>query len=244
MVAATIQRVLRPEGYDVDVALGGLAALEQAKQTRPDLVVLDVMMPEVDGLEVCRRLRAQGSLAILFLTARGGTPDRVRGLDSGADDYLVKPFAYTELLARVRALLRRASPAGGESLRFGDLSLDVEAHEVRRGARRIELTAREFVLLEHFLRAHTGAGCPHLRGGARNPTRPPMGPSGRAPARGPGRAWIGAAVAATGWCDARAGPAPDQPGAAGGGSGHPAHTRWPSAGHHTVPLTRVKITAA
>jgi len=151
LVAATIQRVLRPEGYDVDVALGGLAALEQAKLTPPDLVVLDVMMPEVDGLEVCRRLRAQGNLAILFLTARGSTPDRVRGLDSGADDYLVKPFAYTELLARVRALLRR-SPAGGETLHFGDLSLDLTAHEVRRGARRIELTAREYVLLEHFLR--------------------------------------------------------------------------------------------
>lgn len=151
LVAATIQRVLRPEGYDVDVALGGLAALERATETHPDLVVLDVMMPEVDGLEVCRRLRAQGQLAILFLTARASTPDRVRGLDSGADDYLVKPFAYTELLARVRALLRR-SPAGGEALLFGDLSLDLTAHEVRRGARRIELTAREFVLLEHFLR--------------------------------------------------------------------------------------------
>src|SRR5467141_2107195 len=151
MVATTIQRVLRPEGYDVEVALGGAAALDQARACRPDLVVLDLMMPGIDGLEVCRQLRANGSLPILMLTARSGTADRVRGLDTGADDYLVKPFAYPELLARVRALLRRASPGAGETLRFADLSMDANAHEVRRGDRRIQLTAREFTLLEHFL---------------------------------------------------------------------------------------------
>jgi two-component system response regulator MprA len=151
MVATTVQRVLRPEGYDVDVALGGAQALEQARRHRPDLVVLDLMMPDIDGLEVCRQLRANGTLPILMLTARSGTADRVRGLDTGADDYLVKPFAYAELLARVRALLRRTPPAA-TVLQFGDLSLEVETGQVRRGPRVITLTAREFALLAHFLR--------------------------------------------------------------------------------------------
>jgi two-component system, OmpR family, response regulator MprA len=151
MVATTIQRVLRPEGYEVDVALGGAAALEQARAHRPDLVVLDLMMPGIDGLEVCRQLRANGSLPILMLTARSGTADRVRGLDTGADDYLVKPFAYSELLARVRALLRRAAPPPA-ILQFADVTLEVETREVRRGGRIIPLTAREFELLAHFLR--------------------------------------------------------------------------------------------
>jgi len=151
MVASTIQRVLRPEGYDVDVALGGAAALDQVSERRPDLVVLDLMMPGIDGLEVCRRLRASGSLPILMLTARSGTADRVRGLDTGADDYLVKPFAYAELLARVRALLRRTPPPA-TILQFADLTLEIETGEVRRGDRAIALTAREFALLTHFLR--------------------------------------------------------------------------------------------
>jgi two-component system, OmpR family, response regulator MprA len=151
MVATTIQRVLRPEGYDVDVALGGAAALEQAQARRPDLVVLDLMMPGVDGLEVCRQLRGKSSLPILMLTARSGTADRVRGLDTGADDYLVKPFAYAELLARVRALLRRAAPPP-TVLQYADLTLEVETGEVRRGDRLVQLTAREFALLGHFLR--------------------------------------------------------------------------------------------
>ena len=151
MVATTVQRVLRPEGYEVDVALGGTQALEQARAHRPDLVVLDLMMPGIDGLEVCRQLRANGALPILMLTARSGTADRVRGLDTGADDYLVKPFAYAELLARVRALLRRTPPPA-TVLQFADLSLEIETREVRRGARVIPLTAREFTLLEHFLR--------------------------------------------------------------------------------------------
>jgi len=151
MVATTVQRVLRPEGYVVDVALGGAEALEQARAHRPDLVVLDLMMPGIDGLEVCRQLRASGSLPILMLTARTGTADRVRGLDTGADDYLVKPFAYAELLARVRALLRRAPPAA-TVLQFADLRVEIETREVRRGQRLIPLTAREFALLAHFLR--------------------------------------------------------------------------------------------
>jgi two-component system, OmpR family, response regulator MprA len=151
MVATTIQRVLRPEGYDVDIALGGAAALEQASIRQPDLVVLDLMMPGVDGFEVCRQLRARGNLPILMLTARSGTADRVRGLDTGADDYLVKPFAYAELLARVRALFRRAAPPA-TILQYADLTLEVEAGEVRRGDRLVQLTAREFALLSHFLR--------------------------------------------------------------------------------------------
>lgn len=151
MVATTVQRVLRPEGYEVDVALGGAQALEQARAHRPDLVVLDLMMPGIDGLEVCRQLRANGDLPILMLTARSGTVDRVRGLDTGADDYLVKPFAYSELLARVRALLRRRPPPAAV-LQFADLSLEIETREVRRGQRVIPLTAREFELLAHFLR--------------------------------------------------------------------------------------------
>ena len=140
LVATTIQRVLRPEGYEVDIALGGAAALDQARDRRPDLVVLDVMMPGMDGLEVCRQLRVDRELPILFLTARTTTADRVRGLDSGADDYLVKPFAYAELLARVRALLRRAAPPM-TVLQFADLTLQVETGEVHRGERLIRCTA-------------------------------------------------------------------------------------------------------
>ena len=151
MVATTIQRVLLPEGYDVDVALGGAAALARARDRRPDLVVLDLMMPGIDGLEVCRQLRVDGNLPILMLTARSGTADRVRGLDTGADDYLVKPFAYAELLARVRALLRRTPPPSA-ILQFADLTVEIESGEVRRGDRVIQLTAREFALLTHLLR--------------------------------------------------------------------------------------------
>jgi two-component system response regulator MprA len=151
MVATTVQRVLRPEGYEVDVALGGAQALERARAHPPDLVVLDLMMPGIDGLEVCRQLRAKGSLPILMLTARSGTADRVRGLDTGADDYLVKPFAYAELLARVRALLRRTPPPAS-ILQFADLTMEIATGEVRRGERVIALTVREFSLLAHFLR--------------------------------------------------------------------------------------------
>jgi two-component system response regulator MprA len=151
-IAASIRRALVYEGYTVDVAVDGVAALAQAREQMPDLVVLDQMLPGLDGLEVCRRLRAADEVPILMLTARDATADRVRGLDSGADDYLVKPFAYAELLARVRALLRR-HPRGPRppTLHWDDLALDVAAHEAWRGQRAIELTAQEFKLLEQFL---------------------------------------------------------------------------------------------
>jgi two-component system response regulator MprA len=151
-IVASLRRALTYEGYAVETAADGDAALRSASERAPDLVVLDVMLPGLDGIEVCRRLRAEGDVPILMLTARDGTADRVRGLDSGADDYLVKPFAYEELLARVRALLRRRAPALEATLRYADVAMDVAAHEVRRGERLITLTALEFELLRHFLR--------------------------------------------------------------------------------------------
>src|SRR5689334_8019010 len=149
-LAATLERVLATEGYDVEVAGDGNEALRRARDRPFDLVVLDVMLPGLDGIAVCKRLRATGPIPILLLTALGGTDERVRGLDSGADDYLVKPFAYEELLARVRALLRRTTPV--DHLRFGDLRLEPASHSAWRGERQLELTATEFELLEHFLR--------------------------------------------------------------------------------------------
>ena len=149
-LAATLERVLAAEGHDVELVGDGLEALRRAREHSPDLVVLDVMLPGLDGIGVCRRLRATAQFPILLLTALGGTEERVRGLDSGADDYLVKPFAYQELLARVRALLRRTGPA--DHLRFADLVLEPASREVWRGSRPILLTATEFELLEHFLR--------------------------------------------------------------------------------------------
>jgi len=151
-LAASLRRALAYEGYAVDVAADGPLALAAARDQPPDLVVLDVMLPGLDGVEVCRRLRAGSGVAILMLTARDAISDRVAGLDAGADDYLVKPFAHDELLARVRALLRRSEPDGREMLRCADLVMDVSAHEVRRGDRAIELTALQFNLLEHFMR--------------------------------------------------------------------------------------------
>jgi two-component system response regulator MprA len=149
-LAATLERVLATEGYDVEVAGDGNEALRRARDRPFDLVVLDVMLPGLDGIAVCKRLRATGPIPILLLTALGGTDERVRGLDSGADDYLVKPFAYEELLARVRALLRRTTPV--DHLRFGDLLLEPASHAAWRGDRPLELTATEFELLEHFMR--------------------------------------------------------------------------------------------
>ncbi len=151
-LAASLQRAVSYEGHAVEVAADGPAALAAARDRPPDLVVLDVMLPGIDGIEICRRLRAGSDVPILMLTARDTVADRVLGLDAGADDYLVKPFAYDELLARVRALLRRRAPAGREMMRCADLVMDVSAHEVRRGERLVDLTALQFDLLEHFLR--------------------------------------------------------------------------------------------
>lgn len=154
-ILSLLRRGLSFEGYQVATAADGVAALAVARDEVPDLVVLDVMMPGLDGLEVCRRLRAGADVPILMLTARDTVPDRVAGLDAGADDYLVKPFAFDELLARVRALLRRSrgdEASSGGSLRFADLELNPASREVSRGARAIGLTAREFDLLEMFMR--------------------------------------------------------------------------------------------
>jgi two-component system response regulator MprA len=151
-IAAALRRALIYEGYQVDVAPDGSLALARARERIPDLVILDVMLPGLDGVEVCRRLRADGDVPILMLTARDRTADRVLGLDAGADDYLVKPFAYDELMARVRALLRRHAPRARRKLRYADVTMDVSAHEVLRGERVLPLTAKEYDLLAHFLR--------------------------------------------------------------------------------------------
>jgi two-component system response regulator MprA len=149
-LAATVERVLVAEEYVVEVVGDGLHALRRARQQPFDLIVLDIMLPGLDGVSVCRRLRATADLPILLLTALGGTDERVKGLDAGADDYLVKPFAYEELLARVRALLRRAGPH--DDLRFADLLLEPGSRGAWRGKRSMTLTATEFDLLQHFMR--------------------------------------------------------------------------------------------
>ena len=153
-VRQALDRALRFEGYETEMAEDGTAALVALAERPADAVVLDVAMPRLDGLEVCRRIRGAGdSTPILLLTARAQVADRVAGLDAGADDYLVKPFALEELLARLRALLRRSAPLlDDEVLRFSDLSLDPATREVKRGDRRIELTRTEFLLLELLLR--------------------------------------------------------------------------------------------
>ncbi|MDQ1417635.1 MAG: two-component system, OmpR family, response regulator MprA [Acidimicrobiaceae bacterium] len=152
-VRQALDRALRFEGYETEMAADGLGALSAIAERPADAVVLDVAMPRVDGLEVCRRLRAAGDpTPILLLTARVAVSERVAGLDAGADDYLVKPFALEELLARLRALLRRSGPPDDDVLRFADLSLDPATREVTRADRRIELTRTEFLLLELLLR--------------------------------------------------------------------------------------------
>lgn len=151
-IADVLRRSLRNEGYEVRTSADGVEALDVATGFMPDLVILDLGLPGLDGVEVCRRLRSDGDVPILMLTARAETEDRVEGLDSGADDYLVKPFERKELLARIRALLRRRPPRGAASLEVGDLKLNPDTREVKRGDREIELTNREFELLEFLMR--------------------------------------------------------------------------------------------
>jgi two-component system, OmpR family, response regulator MprA len=151
-IADVLRRSLRNEGYEVRTSADGTEALDVAAGFVPDLVVLDLGLPGLDGIEVCRRLRSDGDVPILMLTARAETEDRVTGLDSGADDYLVKPFERQELLARIRALLRRRPPRGTASMEVGDLVLNPDTREVRRDEREIELTNREFELLEFLMR--------------------------------------------------------------------------------------------
>jgi two-component system response regulator MprA len=152
-VRESLRRALELEGYEIELAEDGAQALERlGSDPEPDAMVLDVLMPGIDGLEVSRTVRRNGNkLPILMLTARTQVEDRVEGLDAGADDYLTKPFALEELLARVRALLRRTSDGSGQTLRFADLELDPGTREVRRGDEKIELTRTEFSLLELFL---------------------------------------------------------------------------------------------
>jgi two-component system response regulator MprA len=154
-VRRALERALRLDKYDVDLAVDGEEALDRLAERPVDAVILDVMMPGVDGLEVCRRMRAAGDRTpVLMLTARDAIDDRVLGLDVGADDYLVKPFALRELQARLRALLRRTGDDGdpAETLRFAELVLDPVAHEVHRGERLVELSKTEFLLLELFMK--------------------------------------------------------------------------------------------
>jgi two-component system response regulator MprA len=147
-----LRRGLAYEGYQVDTAMEGLSGLSLARDNPPDCVVLDLMLPGMDGLEVCRRLRSGGPIPILILTAKDSVTDRIQGLDVGADDYMVKPFNLDELLARIRALLRRAQPSRPQILHFADLSLDTGTRQATRGDKVIALTAKEYELLELFMR--------------------------------------------------------------------------------------------
>jgi two-component system response regulator MprA len=152
-ILSLLRRGLIYEGYTVDTASEGTEALTKVREKAPDLVILDVMMPGLDGIEVSRRIRQAGNIPIMMLTAKGMVTDRIAGLDGGADDYMVKPFSFDELLARIRALLRRSQPKGdSDSLSFSDLTMDTISREVKRGDVSIDLTAQEFKLLELFMR--------------------------------------------------------------------------------------------
>ena len=151
-IASVLLRSLRLEGYEVRAAGDGVSALDESIVFEPDAVVLDLGLPRLDGVEVAKKLRSDGDVPILMLTARDAVDDRVKGLDSGADDYLVKPFDRQELLARLRALLRRRPPRGSAFVVVGDLKLNPDTREVQRGDRDIELTSREFELLEYLMR--------------------------------------------------------------------------------------------
>jgi two-component system response regulator MprA len=150
-IVDVLRRTLRAEGYEVRAAGDGAGALELAGDFRPDLLILDLGLPDIDGLEVCNRIREVSDVPILMLTARIETDDRVGGLDAGADDYLTKPFERSELLARIRALLRRSPPRGSALLTLADLRLNPDTREVFRGEREVELTKREFELLEYLM---------------------------------------------------------------------------------------------
>jgi two-component system, OmpR family, response regulator MprA len=151
-IAQVLQRSLRMEGYEVRIASDGVTALDEAHSFLPDLVILDLGLPRLDGLEVAKTMRRTDDVPILVLTARDGVESRVEGLDAGADDYLVKPFERQELLARLRALLRRRPPRGQATLSISDLKLNPDTHEVSRGGRTVDLTQREFELLEYLMR--------------------------------------------------------------------------------------------
>jgi two-component system response regulator MprA len=157
-IADVVRRGLIYQGFDVDVAHSGARGLETARDHPPDVVILDLMLPDMDGVEVCKRLRAAGDVPIIMLTARDGLSDKVQGLEAGADDYMTKPFEFDELVARIKAALRRRSAAGSTEstvLKVGDLTVSPLSREVTRGDREISLTAREFELLE-FLARHAG----------------------------------------------------------------------------------------
>jgi two-component system response regulator MprA len=147
-IADLVKRGLALKGFEVEVAHTGNQGLETALSSYPDLVVLDLMLPDADGIDICRELRASGDMGIVILTARTVVGERVRGLEAGADDYLPKPFALEELLARIRAVLRRRSPQTEGVMQMGNLKIDIEKRQVRRGSRMVELTNREFELLK------------------------------------------------------------------------------------------------
>ena len=147
-IADFVKRGLVQKGFDVEVALTGAQGLETVKSTSPDLVVLDLILPDMDGIDVCRELRSSGDIGIVILTARHLVGDRVLGLEAGADDYLPKPFAFEELVARIRSVLRRKKTLAEDIIHVGDLQIDIKRRQVRRGNRSIELTTREFELLK------------------------------------------------------------------------------------------------